>query len=390
MTIEKLSKSVCKVLSSSHQAIKKLSQSHLGSKRPETQDWKPSLESLDSRIVPSAAVPDVDLSTAGSSGAINGAVFEQLTLHVGGNGKFQPFVRIQGHQSTVEQGYNTDARPLQFDEKTDATFTHSIRLSDLAEVSNGNTHFRVFALKTNEPGNSELLSLDEVQVFLGSSGNLTGYDPATGTLAGNAPVYDLDAGGNHWVQLNDALGHGNSTTNMLMYIPSNVFAGAGGNPYVYLYSRFGEHLPGNGGFESWGTAEGVPAPPVIAGTSPASISGYAYIDVNRNGTKDAGDAALAGVTVTLTGTDVNGNAINLTATTDANGFYIFTNLAAGNYQLTRTAPAGFDNAGTDVGTVGGSTDGVGSADGNSIGQIVLKAGDNGVNYDFAEAVIPLG
>ena len=53
--------------------------------------------------------------------------------------------------------------------------------------------------------------------------------------------------------------------------------------------------------------------------APAKLSGYVYVDADNDGVKDGGEAAIAGVTVTLTGTDDLGNPVSETATTDANG-----------------------------------------------------------------------
>ena len=66
---------------------------------------------------------------------------------------------------------------------------------------------------------------------------------------------------------------------------------------------------------------------------PAAVSGYAYIDYNRDETFEPGspDAGFAGLTVTLTGTDALGRSVNLTTTTDVNGYYIFAGLLGGTY-----------------------------------------------------------
>ena len=68
----------------------------------------------------------VDLTTAGSSGAINGAQFYQYSADIPtGTGVFGPFLRVQ--QNGTESGYNTDGA-LQFDTKPGA-WTHAIQLS---------------------------------------------------------------------------------------------------------------------------------------------------------------------------------------------------------------------------------------------------------------------
>ena len=65
----------------------------------------------------------------------------------------------------------------------------------------------------------------------------------------------------------------------------------------------------------------------------ASIGGRVFIDQNNNGDTDAGDNGLANVSVRLTGTDVYGNAIDVTVTTDGNGEFSVTWPQAGMYWL---------------------------------------------------------
>ena len=56
---------------------------------------------------------------------------------------------------------------------------------------------------------------------------------------------------------------------------------------------------------------------------PSDISGVIYLDVNNNGVHDAQEVELAGINVTLTGTNVRGEAVNLTVKTDVNGVFRF-------------------------------------------------------------------
>ena len=73
----------------------------------------------------------------------------------------------------------------------------------------------------------------------------------------------------------------------------------------------------------------------------ASLSGYAYVDANDNGTFDSGETPLAGVNLTLTGTDDLGNPVNLSTTTAPGNPYLFAGLRPGAYTLTETPPAGY-------------------------------------------------
>lgn len=127
----------------------------------------------------------------------------------------------------------------------------------------------------------------------------------------------------------------------------------------------------------------------IAGTNynfgeigPSSISGSVYLDANYNGQLDAGDSGLAGVQIFLNGTDFQGNAVDLSTTTDANGDYRFENLLPGVYNLLEVQPNGLINGRTRAGSSGGVESG------NAITQIVLDACTDATGYFFGEAKCP--
>lgn len=207
----------------------------------------------------SANANTVDLTTAGSSGAINGAQFFQYSADLPtGSGVFGPFLRIQ--QNGVESGYNTNG-PLEFDTKSGA-FTHAIQLGDIPLI-NG---YRQFSLDINESssGTNPLLSLDQVQLFVTNNANLTGY--SAGTFAGATKVYDMDnpagspATPNNWVKLDyTTSGSGSGRADMLMYVPDAYFTagGATASSYIVMYSKFGTVFGADGGlsatagFEEW-------------------------------------------------------------------------------------------------------------------------------------------
>ena len=67
----------------------------------------------------------------------------------------------------------------------------------------------------------------------------------------------------------------------------------------------------------------------FAEVPPVDPTGYVYVDANNNGTRDAGEVGIAGVTITLSssGLDVFGNVVvPQTAVTNAAGYYQFANL----------------------------------------------------------------
>lgn len=69
-----------------------------------------------------------------------------------------------------------------------------------------------------------------------------------------------------------------------------------------------------------------------------SISGFVWSDINENGIRDAGEPALIGTSVILTGS-VNAGVVSIVMQTDSSGIYAFNNLFPGYYSLEFNAPA---------------------------------------------------
>lgn len=234
------------------------------------------LDGLEARDVPSAAM--LDLTARGSAGGVNGALFQQMDARPTGTGVLQSFVRVQALGNTsVEQGYNTDARPLQFNENKSPQFTRSVRVSDLPLIDKGGTLYREIQLDINQKASASKLSLDELRVYSGTSGGLTGYNAATKQLAGMTPVYDLDGGGDAWVKLDARLNTGSGSGDMLFYVPAANLAADG---FLYLYSKFGSNVAANGGFEEWSPGTSPSSPPAQA------VSGFSgvVLDIPLDGT----------------------------------------------------------------------------------------------------------
>ncbi len=113
----------------------------------------------------------------------------------------------------------------------------------------------------------------------------------------------------------------------------------------------------------------------------SSIAGTVYVDLNDNGVQDAGEPGIAGVDVTLNGTNPAGAITPITVMTDADGNYLFDDLRAGTYAVTEPVqPAGLLD-GTDV---EGSASGTPVNPGDAINSIVLGVDVDAAGYDFGE------
>ncbi len=84
---------------------------------------------------------------------------------------------------------------------------------------------------------------------------------------------------------------------------------------------------------------------LLTGTASGEISGVAFIDANNNTTKDTGELAVSGLTVTLTGNSTGGIAVNVSTTTRADGSYKIENVLAGTaYTLSTGAATGLSGS----------------------------------------------
>ena len=199
-----------------------------------------------------------DLRTTTSSCTINGGIFSVFEVHPAGTGVIDSFVRVQ--EKDTEQGYNTSYRPVQFDEKTDPNHTRDLQVSELGSVMIGTTAYAAFYLDINEPagGGKEFLTLDQLELFTTNSPMRTGYvgtaNTPDGSLPGTTKVYDLDATGDNYVQLDyNRIGKGSGSSDLVFYYPIAAFTGT----YVNLFSQFGNidgsanKFTSEAGFEEW-------------------------------------------------------------------------------------------------------------------------------------------
>jgi len=234
-----------------------------------------------------ASAAMIDLTTAGSSGEINGALYFESDAHPAGSGygAFNAFLKINAPNSNVEQGYNTDYRyppghgpaSVEFDQITDH-HTRALALAELPRVTINGTHYLEFLLDINEPvamNNPKkdfFLSLDELQIFIGDGPDLHDFsndlDPSYAWADHATRIYDMDTIENdNWAKLSYWPGVGGSGwADYGVYIPEDLFLFSG--QYVYLYSKFGENFFNDNNFEEWGVAsqsdqQPVPEPTTI-------------------------------------------------------------------------------------------------------------------------------
>lgn len=117
-----------------------------------------------------------------------------------------------------------------------------------------------------------------------------------------------------------------------------------------------------------------------------SLSGHIFYDANDDGVfdKNAGDYGLVGETVTLhvyNGSQYTGA---VTATTGADGYYLFDKLAINKiYSLTETQPSGYTDGKDSVGTINGVHVGT-LVRSDYMNSIDVEWDEHGINYDFGE------
>ncbi len=114
---------------------------------------------------------------------------------------------------------------------------------------------------------------------------------------------------------------------------------------------------------------------------PARLVGQVYHDANTSGVLDPGDQGILGATISLTGVDDLGQAVNLVQSSANDGLYVFNGLRPGIYTLTESQPVGFLDGKDTLGSQGGNL-------GNDvISDIHLAAGAAGEKNNFGEVLV---
>ena len=227
-------------------------------------------------------------STAGCNEEFAGLFWSTVQMQPAGTGFIDSFLRIQ--RNNLEEGMNSDYRPLELDEITDPNYTRDIQLGEIRQVTfdpdgdgpSGAITYYELLLDINEPdaNDKSLLTLVGLKLCTSSTGDQ--YDDTGGSCdeGSSAAIeqYNLDETANNQVKLDYTyLSTGSGGSDLFVYIPVSLL-GTDPNTYLYLWSQFGwldgDDWKSQDGFEEWaariGTGGDTPLPNPEA-PEPASL-----------------------------------------------------------------------------------------------------------------------
>jgi hypothetical protein len=206
----------------------------------------------------------IDLTMSPYSFTLNGAVFSAFDASKAGRGVFPSFLSTQNQSlgGTLNTGYNSDYRPVQYDETNAATHNYSLLRSNLGVyTAPGGTTYYSFTLDADQaPGTGPVISLDRLQIYQTNNPSITDYDitsysfPTLGTNAARL-AYDSDGGNNVLIDYLQSSG-GSGWADMIVDIPTSLFVGGYSN--VVLFAQFSGD---NDGPQEWAYLAGTSAVP---------------------------------------------------------------------------------------------------------------------------------
>ncbi len=252
---------------------------------------------------------------------------------------------LQGVTWILAYSFNSNARLENLDAVARAGVVHGANVT--LTVWNSSSAVLVSAANAVKFTNS-LAKYDGVSDFAGTSGVSLAARTVNGTV--NTPV----AG-----SLASYVGNGQ------MSLPVNAHAAG----FATGLSTFLQQVSPKAGFTLTVVYDYLPKP------LGASIGDTVWNDLNGNGSLDPGEPGIPGVTVTLLDHTLAAVPGYLPTTTDASGYYTFTDVPAGDYVVVVDPPVGF------VATY--DADGVGDAS-YSV-SLSVGAGDNRDDIDFGLA-----
>ena len=183
------------------------------------------------------------------------------------------------------------------------------------------------------------------------SSSLVGVSPA---ISAGAPAVSYDAGTNKLTyDFGTVVNAGNNTGTDTIVIEVVAKVAAGTTATQVNTATLTPSVPAN----PYGVPTGDGTPLTSSVSSPvvyAQVGNYAFEDFNGNGIQDAGDTGVAGVTVELR--DFATGTVVASATTGANGLYLFSNVIPGKYYETFVKPAGWEYTQAGQGTAATDSD----------------------------------
>lgn len=215
-----------------------------------------------------AVAPYVDLTTAGATATINGAI---VTQGVGpaGTGNFDPFLTLSTNQTT-EAGWNSNSAPSG-DAFYGGSRTHVLSVAAVPTETVNGVAYRELSLDGNDQGSDDWMSIDDLRLFYDDQSDLKGFDPATNTFStdnATKAVKFWDLGGSVLLLRTQALSSGSGQSDLTVLVPNSLFpaecyyGSTTCNKYLIVYNADGGAgtSPGDGhnydvtaGFEEWRT-----------------------------------------------------------------------------------------------------------------------------------------
>lgn len=336
------------------------------SRPPSRTSWKPSLDCLEDRMVP-ATLSTIASNFNGTAIAAGSSVWFNSVMKVSGLGSTP--VNIHVSQQTVSFQANGTNYSLNIPD-SDITFSPSVMVGTTSFDSSANQW--VSSLPSSFSGNAFLGGM----TFYAANGLPKGINPVTwsASFTTDTPGVKVNWQWSAAVYTNFSSDYNSLNVKPLDSSSLTIYANSDHAGAPEAFKRFvvgGARGGGGSNYTGSYSATGSTVPGVETVQQLASISGYV---TNKSG------APVAGVVITLSGFDANSNAFTMTATTNQNGFYSFTQVPAGVYKVSVTDSPGYVIATGTAGTVAGNVDGTAAF--SEITDILLNGGDAGINYNF--------